>query len=134
MKELGQEIPQALSDLMVQNNGGLVLAFLAHFPAHDLAEDANLTDKLKGAVEGDPYAGPHWPLVLELAFLKQGDPSWFDPKRHFADLLIFGLSSLIEWDAFDSGSSGRAIENYGSDYENEEDNDEEGDIDVNDIL
>ena len=53
LKELGQIVPTELSDHIVQNNGGLVLAYLAHFPSHGLAEDADLITKLKAAVEGN---------------------------------------------------------------------------------
>ena len=52
--------------------------------------------------------------------MKQDDKSWFNPKQQFADLLIFGNSSLIDWDAFE-GSSGQAIKG-GSDYDGDADN------------
>jgi hypothetical protein len=76
LKELKQRIPKSLSDILLINNGGLVLGLLAHFPIHGLATDKKLYSSMRDIVEGDPFAGPFWPLTLELSHLAQDDPKW----------------------------------------------------------
>ena len=33
-------------------------------------------EKLRGRAEGDPFAGPFWPLTLELTHFNDEDPNW----------------------------------------------------------
>ena len=42
LKEFGVKLPRPLTDFIVENCGGLVLAFLAHFPRNKMASDRQL--------------------------------------------------------------------------------------------
>jgi reverse transcriptase-like protein len=143
LKELKQLIPKALSDTLLTNSGSLVLSLLAHFPKHRLASDKKLYSSLRGIVNGDPFAGPFWPLTLELSHLAEGDPRWggsstLNVLRTLHDAKI----SIIDWDALprvfleaprdggDDDGPDYAIEDYGSDYgEKGADQDEGGEQD-----
>lgn len=74
LKELGVKLPKTLSDSVLENCSGFVLAFLAHFSKNNQASDRRLLEKLRDLVSGDPYAGAFWPLSLELNHLGGGDP------------------------------------------------------------
>jgi uncharacterized damage-inducible protein DinB len=78
----------------------LVLAFLAHFKQHKLATDPKIYDRLRKAVDGEPFAGRFWPLALELAHLKQADPAWASSETLE---VLRGLHknsvSIIDWSA-----------------------------------
>jgi hypothetical protein len=69
LKELSAKLPKTLSDSVLENCSGFVLAFLAHFPREKMALDRKLPEKLRAALTGDPYAGAFWPLSLELTHL-----------------------------------------------------------------
>jgi hypothetical protein len=129
LKELKQGIPKTLSDTLLTNSGSLVLSLLAHFPKHRLASDRNLYARMWEIVDGDPFAGPYWPLTLELTHLDKSDPKWGGSStqgvlRTLHDAKI----SIIDWNALPrvfiveppdgDGDDGPdyAIEDYGSDY------------------
>ena len=132
LKELGQKVAKPLSDSILANNSGLVLALLAHFPAHKLAAARGLGNALLAAVDGDPFAGPCWPLALELNHLARKTPSW---KVKTVNSVLASLHasrvSLIDWAALPKVFSGplgaggdrdvpeTAIEDFGSDYRND---------------
>ena len=80
IKELGSKIQKSTTDLIVANNGAVVLAFLAHCAKHKVASDKNMRDKLCSVVEGNPFAGTYWPLTLELNHLGMADPAWLAMK------------------------------------------------------
>jgi hypothetical protein len=142
LKELSTKLPGIVSDVVLENCSGFVLAFLAHFPKNKLASDRKLYDKLRASVSGDPYAGAFWPLSLELTHLGVGDTEWVKtdtlaPLRELHKAKI----SIIEWTAppkvflarppsngDDSGPT-YAIEDFGSDYEDEEDGEGEAEED-----
>jgi hypothetical protein len=133
LKELTAKLPKELSDSVLENCSGFVLAFLAHFPKNKLASDRKLFDKLKAVVSGDPYAGAFWPLSLELTHLGVGDPAWekadtLGPLQTLHKAKI----SIIDWatppkvfvtvpsSGGDDDKPQYAIEEFGSDYEEEE--------------
>lgn len=138
LKELGAKLPKSLTDLMVTNSGGLGLAFLAHFPKHKMSSDRTLLAKLRQVVVGDPYAGPFWPLSLELSHLGAGDANW-DTAATLQALRALHQAkvSLIDWDAAprvfatpptsDGGEPpDYAIEDFGADYGDEDSGQDEG--------
>jgi hypothetical protein len=129
INELKQKISTALSDALLSNCGALVLCFLAHFPQHKLTTDKRLYDHLRSVVEGNPHAGQHWPLTLELTHLNEDDPAWTNMTTHSA---LRGLHdakiSIIDWNALprvflqapadhEDGGPDYAIEDYGADYD-----------------
>jgi hypothetical protein len=137
LKELGAKPPKSLTDLVLSNTGGLVLAFLAHFQRHRMCSDRKLLEKLRDIVSGDPYAGPFWPLSLELTYLGAGDSTWEQAATlPVLRALHSAQVSIIEWNAPpkvfeehppDNGgdSPDYAIEDFGSDYSGDDDNEEE---------
>jgi Reverse transcriptase (RNA-dependent DNA polymerase) len=128
IKELKQKITIELSDAILGNCGGLVLCFLAHFRKHNLATDKKLYERMRGAIEGNPFAGAFWPLTLELCHLNEADLAWSKgttPKalRALHDAKV----SMINWNApprvfvevssgDDGGGPDYAIEDYGLEY------------------
>ena len=131
LKELKQGVSKAFSDTLLTNSGSLVLSLLAHFPKHRLASDRGLYASMRDIVTGDPFAGAFWPLTLELTHLAEGDPRWVGSAtpaivRTLHDAKI----SIIDWNALPKvflrapGDDDRkpecAIEDYGSDYREEE--------------
>jgi len=146
LKELGVTIPKATTDMIVQNNSSLVLAFLAHCAKHKMASDKSLVDKLRSVVEGNPFGGTYWPLTLELTHLNLADPAWFAVKSQpILQLLHSSKVSIIDWAAppkvfqsesvdADSGDEdpSYAIEDFGSDYgdDGDEDFSDEDDIPI----
>jgi hypothetical protein len=139
-KELEVFLTTKLTNTIIENNGSLVLAFLAHFPKHKLAR-AKLYGSLRERVNGNPYCGSDWPLALELSHLRRsGDLDWVAAKKKLSEhlqTLHDGRLSIIDFSArprvFASGDDGdnkpsRAIESFGDDYGNyeaEEDDEEE---------
>jgi hypothetical protein len=138
LKELAAKLPKTLSDLVLENCSGFVLAFLAHFPKNKMALDRKLPKKLRALVSGDPYAGAFWPLSLELTHLGVGDSEWekadtLAPLRTLHKAKI----SIIDWSAppkvfatppspgGDDNEPHYAIEDLGSDYEENEDEEQE---------
>jgi hypothetical protein len=142
LKELGKKLSKTLTDSILENCNGFVLAFLAHFPKNKLASDKKLLGKLRAAVNGDPYAGAFWPLSLELNHLGVGDPGWASAET-LAPLRTLHKDkiSIINWSALpkvfvsgpppggDVDGPRYAIEDFGSDYEEEEDDDEDDEED-----
>ena len=93
---------------------------------------------MRALVEGDPFAGSFWPLTLELSHLSEGDKKWTESSTvGVLRVLHDAKVSIIDWDALpkvftkidaDDGSDSPtyAIEDYGSDYgEDGESEDEE---------
>lgn len=114
---------------MVANSGGLALALLAHFPTHKAASDKTLPEKLRQAVTGDPYAGPFWPLSLELTHLGAGDANWEKADTlPVLRTLHKAKISLVQWNAapkvfatvdvpdWAPHHPDYAIEDFGTDY------------------
>jgi hypothetical protein len=143
IKELGVKIPKATTDLIVANNGALVLAFLAHCAKHKVASDNALQGKLCSVVEGNPFAGAYWPLTLELTHLGMADPAWsVAPGSPPVRALHNAHVSIIDWDAppkvfasedpdmDDDDDPSHAIEDFGSDYEDNADESNDKDDDV----
>jgi hypothetical protein len=65
-----------------------------------MASDRRLSEKLKALVTGDPFAGPFWPLSLELTHLGVGNADWekadtLAPLRALHKAKI----SIIDWAA-----------------------------------
>ncbi len=129
LKELDQKVTKALSDAVLANNSALVTSLLAHFSVHGLAADSRLRSTLSGVVDGDPYAGPHWPLALELNHLSRKTISWALPAGSPAlRTLQAARASMIRWTAPPKVFNGQqaadgdarlpatAIEDFGSDY------------------
>ena len=133
--ELNKHVTKAISDPIIDSCNGLVLAFLAHFKQHKLATDPKIYDRLKKAVDGEPFAGRFWPLALELAFLKQADTAWASTDTlEILRSLHKNRVSIIHWRAspkvfveadFEGEYPDYAIEDYGLDYDND-DEDEDG--------
>ena len=141
LKEMRNPLPKALTDLLVGNNGSLVLCFLAHFPKYKLASDKKLYEKLRDRLDGDLYSGPDWPISLELKHLGQdAGINWSVSKAHQnLRSMHDGNLSLIRWDAppkvFEPTDAGdaddapeSAIEDFGSDYDEVDDTDEDNDV------
>ncbi|QOF73173.1 RNA-directed DNA polymerase [Aminobacter sp. SR38] len=145
LKELKEKLPTKASDIIVENNGGLVLAVLAHFNKRRLATDRNLKGKLWGVVDGTPFSGAFWPLTLEMMHLGIADPIWNRDTAHVSMRSLHNAKvSIIDWDApprvFDGEKDkprppwldwqpDAAIEDYGDDYGSSTDDDvaEDGD-------
>ena len=103
-----------------------------------MASDRKILEKLRELVNGDPFAGPFWPLSLELTHLGAGDPDW-EKADTLAPLRTLHKAkvSIIDWRALpkvflfpaprdeDDEGPDYAIEDFGSDYEDDEDEDEE---------
>ena len=134
LKELDAKISRALSSLLVQNSCALVLGYLAHFFSRGLTVDTGLGKKLWDVVDGDIYAGRHWPLTLELTHLDIASPAPLHSKSIEAlQILHKGKASLIDWDARPrvfvdepdkpnlDGPPEHAIEDYTSDYDSDGD-------------
>jgi hypothetical protein len=141
LKELAAKLPKTLSDSVLKNCNSLVLAFLAHFSKNKMASDRKLAEKLRALVSGDPYAGAFWPLSLELTHLGVGDSQWEEvdtlaPLRTLHKAKV----SIIDWEAAprvfirppssggDDGVPNHAIEDFGSDYEEEEDEEKDDEL------
>ena len=128
LKELNQRLTKPLSDAVIANNSALVTSLLAHFPVHRLANDRRLIAALRETVDGDPYAGPHWPLALELNYLSQTNLSWSGKTGDAAlGSLHAARASIIQWEALpkvfradrasaEANLPEAAIEDFGSDY------------------
>jgi hypothetical protein len=114
------------------------LAFLTHFAKHGLVGDRGLINKLRDRVEGDPFAGSCWPLTLELTHFHDEDPTWASaPTVAALRILHENRISIIEWNApprvfeldVEPGLEPRfpafAIEDVGSDYPGDDEEDEE---------
>jgi hypothetical protein len=100
-----------------------------------MANDRQLIGKLRKLIGGDPFAGPFWPLSLELTHLGKEDSAWkrsstLAPLRTLHNAKI----SIIDWSAppkvfsiplssggDGGGGPGYAIEDFGSDYGDSED-------------
>lgn len=146
IKELNQKITIALSDSLLSNCGALVLCFLAHFPKHKLATDKRLYDRLRNVVEGDPFSGAFWPLTVELVHLDEADARWsVGATPPGLRLLHEARISIIDWTARprvfaesspdkdeDDDGPDYAIEDYGADYDDGKEEDED-DSDVVDF-
>lgn len=142
IKELNQKITTALSDALLGNCGALVLCFLAHFPKYKLATDKKLYDRLRNVVEGNPFAGAFWPLTLELAHLREADPSWSASATPAALRLLHDAKiSIIDWNALprvfaeaspgvDESGPDYAIEDYGADYDRGEEGGDDDEFDL----
>ena len=115
-----------------------MLAFLTHFAKHGLVGDRGLINKLRDRVEGDPFAGSCWPLTLELTHFHDEDPTWTTaPTVAALRILHENRISIIEWNAppgvfeldVEPGLEPRfpafAIEDVGSDYTGDDEEDEE---------
>ncbi|MBE1706727.1 RNA-directed DNA polymerase [Mesorhizobium japonicum] len=144
LKELGQKIPKAISDAVIESSGSLVLALVAHFGANKALTDRRWAQKLRDTVGSNPLAGTHWPLVLELQHLGLADASWHDPTLTPSLRLLYEQRrSIVDWTApphvfglegidVDHGRGpDNALEDYGDDYgdfsdEPEEDDETEG--------
>jgi hypothetical protein len=133
LKEIGGKLPKSLSDLILENCGALTLSLLSHFSARKYTPDKDLQSKLRGAVSGNPYSGSYWPLTLEMVHLGVDDPSWRKEISIPAlRLLHDNKASIVNWDAlptvfFDDHGNDEvvaepdfAIEDYGDDYGNGE--------------
>lgn len=139
LKELNSKLRKSTTNTVIENSGGLVLAFLAHFAAHKMANDSQLTEKLRDRVEGEPYGGCFWPLTLELTHLGHADPAWAKVTSAAALRLLHDAKvSIIDWNAkprvFSELDSDHmrsepdwepesAIEDFGTDYEEEDEDD-----------
>jgi hypothetical protein len=138
LRELGSRLPKSITDVIAEHASPLVLAFLVHFTKHRLANDRQLVDKLRNRVDGDPFAGPYWPLTLELTHIHEEDRAWaaastVEPLRTLHGNRI----SIIDWSAVprvfeiheEDGPRPRypdyAIEDIGSDYPDHEEEEEE---------
>jgi len=146
IKELGATIPKATTDLIVQNNSSLVLAFLAHCAKHKVSSDKSLLDKLRSVVERDPHSGGYWPLTLELTHLDEADRAWSTIRAQaILEILHVAKVSLIDWAAPpkvfqsedtdvgpDDDGPEYAIEDFGSDYQGDggEDSGDEDEIPI----
>ena len=142
LKELGQRIPKALSDILLTNSGSLVLCFLAHFAKHRLG-NSNLCSDMRDLIDGDPFSGAFWPLTLELSHLGEADAKWAESSTANALRTLHDAKiSIIDWkappkvfldvppggDDDNDDGPGYAIEDYGMDYgEGSEENDEDED-------
>lgn len=142
LKELRSRLPKAISDIIVENASPLVLAFLTHFAKHAMAGDHGLIGRLRDRVEGDPFAGAYWPLTLELTHFHGEDPNWTTiPTAAALRTLHQNRISIIEWNApprvfelgADPGPESRfplyAIEDVGSDYPGDYEEDEGDGVD-----
>ncbi len=139
-KELNKNITKAISDPIIDSCNGLVLAFLAHFKQHKVATDPKIYDRVRKAVDGEPFAGRFWPLALELAYLKQADTAWASSETlEVLRSLHKHKASIIDWSAspkvfvetdFEGEYPDYAIEDYGLDYDN--DDEDEDDLDDED--
>jgi hypothetical protein len=148
LKELGSKLLKPLTDVLAANLSPLTLAFLAHFPRHRMATDRRLLQQLRDKVSGDPFSGSFWPLSLELEHLGAGDPGWASGRTpQVLRTLHLARASIIDWNAAPkvfTESVGQepdlpdepdfAIEDIGSDYIGDHDEDDEADepVDVED--
>jgi Reverse transcriptase (RNA-dependent DNA polymerase) len=149
LKERGSKLLKPLTDVLAANLSPLTLAFLAHFPRHRMATDRRLLQPLRDKVSGDPFSGSFWPLSLELEHLGAGDPGWASGKTpQVLRTLHLARASIIDWNAapkvFTEGVGQEpdlpdepdfAIEDIGSDYIGDHDEDDEADkpVDVEDL-
>lgn len=141
MSELKMPISKNVSEMLLNNNSPLVLAYLAHAFANGRTRDKTLGKKLWESVDGNPYSGGSWPLTLELLNLDVTAPSEYLPNNVDSELMqIFvDRSSLIDWDARprvfidddgeDLDEPESAIEDYTSDYDDDHDEDEGDELD-----
>ena len=138
LKELRYRLPKSLSSAIIDNNGALVLAFLAHFGVNRLSNDRHLEKSLMDSVEGDPISGSSWPVTLELSHLGKADASWLSgAKQATLKMLHEKKLSIIDWQAppkvFSDDDDGgpdepdNALEDYGDDYGYYEDDEETAD-------
>lgn len=144
-KELGRKIPKKVTDRAIENCGPLVLAFLTHCNNNNICSDRNIVTHLVDLVDENPLSGPLWPLTLEMVHLGIHKRDWLRvelprPLRELHDKKI----SLIDWSApprvfdlpapggpWDDGDHdpGHAIEDYGVDYDEIEDGENEDEMD-----
>ncbi len=139
LKELKSRLPKSLTDVVTEHASPLVLAFLVHFTKHKMAGDRKLIEKLRGRVDGDPFAGAFWPLTLELTHFNDEDPNWAAANTLPVLRGLHGNRiSIIDWNApprvFEADGEGPeprfpnyAIEDIGSDYPGGEEDGEDGD-------
>lgn len=137
IKEIGGSVPKAVSTILLETCGPLVLAFMAHMGGRGLLEDRQWRSKLIGLVEGDPLSGPYWPLTLELTHLRKGDRRWLSGSSIPPVIIALHAQrkSIIDWDALPKvfgDADGiphdvpeKALEDYGDDYGQFHDDDEE---------
>ena len=136
LKELNQRLSKRLTDNIIENNGGLVLALLAHFGANRKANDRQLASHLRSMVGSNALSGALWPLTLELTHLGLGDADWLAQSTLPAMRLLHQQRrSIIDWgarprvfgDDDDDGPSepDYALEDYGDDYGEFDDGDDD---------
>ncbi len=137
LKELKSRLPKSLTDVVTEHASPLVLAFLVHFTKHKMAGDRKLIEKLRGRVDGDPFAGAFWPLTLELTHFNDEDPNWAAANTLPVLRGLHGNRiSIIDWNApprvFEADGEGPepripnyAIEDIGSDYPGDDEEDHE---------
>jgi hypothetical protein len=144
LKELEEKLPRASTDLMLANCGPLVLCLLPHFSRHRLTSDRRIKNKLWDLVEGNPHAGEHWPITLEMTHLRMENVAWdaFDTPEPLR-ILHDQRRTIVRWNALPKvfeddgpepddgdGEPKYAIENYGDDYGDYDDYDDEEDGDA----
>jgi hypothetical protein len=148
LKELGSKLLKPLTDVLAANLSPLTLAFLAYFPRHRMTTDRRLLQPLRDKVSGDPFSGSFWPLSLELEHLGAGDPGWASGRTpQVLRTLHLARASIIDWNAVPkvfTEAVGQepdppdepdfAIEDIGSDYIGDDDEDDEAEepVDVED--
>ena len=100
-RELKLILSRSLTDSVVDHNGALVLAFMAHMFSHGRTRDKDIGAKLAATVAGNPYSGVNWPLSLELNVLdiKGVDFKAYEGTEHVLKLLHEGGRSLVDWNA-----------------------------------
>jgi hypothetical protein len=138
-KELELKLSVKTYDTMIDSNGPLIAAVLAHFVERGLVRGKPILSELWGMVEGRPISGADWPLSLELNKLEVPVPASIDLGGPEALKSIFDAqASLIDWnahpgafidndDGFDPNPSS-AIEASGSGYEDDEEGGEDDDV------
>jgi hypothetical protein len=142
LKELGSRLHANIYDRIIENNSPLVIAALVHFSRKGLLEGRFRVGTLWDHVEGEPLAGRCWPLALELNSLNVKPPAYVDLAGPEALKAVFDEGcSLFEWDRYPltfldaddelEHNPERALSSYGSDYDDEDD--EEPDIDLDNL-
>jgi hypothetical protein len=138
LKELGSSLPKSITDVIAKHASPLVLAFLVHFTKNRLANDRRLVNRLRDRVESDPFAGPCWPLTLELTHIREEDRAWAQESTVGSlRTLHENRISIIDWSAWPRvfeihGDQGPrppfpdyAIDDIGSDYADDDEDDED---------
>ena len=138
LSELKLFVSKTLSDTLIKNCSPLVLSYLAHMFSRGRTRDKTLGALLWSRVEGNPYSGTGWPLSLELVHLGIGgfDFAPFEGTERGLTLLHKDGLSIVDWSAlpkvfFDDDGDPiakprRAIEDFTSDYDADDEDDDDG--------